>query len=90
MITTGQYLFLRHPADVIATTMVMCMPAFLGVPIGKALAHRRHAEYDRTAEDRATTTRKIDGYWGGGESRPRKKHKRERSRGMGDPCRECY
>ncbi len=43
---TWQYLMLRHPADAIATSAVMWMPACIGVPIAKELAHRRHAEYD--------------------------------------------
>lgn len=71
---TWQYMMMRHPGDSMATAMAMWMPWRLGIPMGKALAYRRHARYDAAG---ASTADKIEGYWGGGSSRRVPKYRRE-------------
>lgn len=71
---TWQYMMLRHPGDSMATAIAMWMPPSIGVPMGKALAYRRHARYDAVG---ASTADKIEGYWGGGSSGRAPKYRRE-------------
>lgn len=74
MFFTWQYMMLRHPGDSMATAIAMWMPPHIGVPMGKALAYRRHAPYDAVG---ASTADKIEGYWGGNSSRRAPKYNRE-------------